>query len=132
MELELGDRIRELRIKKDYTQDQLGEVIGMQRSGVAKYESNVNMPPGDVLLKLADLFKVSVDYLLGRTKNPHETYKAESELTHEDEEKLRVSLAKIESMMRELSGLSGVDEVKLKKAMDIFEWTFREDLDKKK
>ncbi len=60
-------RIRDLREDKDMTQKQIAEVLGMSQTGYSKYETGENDIPTPVLLKLADFYKTSVDYILGRT-----------------------------------------------------------------
>ncbi|WP_162463174.1 helix-turn-helix domain-containing protein [Paenibacillus psychroresistens] len=120
----LGERIRELRISKNYTQDQLAEEIGMQRSNVAKYESNTNIPPVEVLTKLADKFKVSVDYLLGRVENSFDMFTDSSEESLAKDAKIKGYLEKSESLLR--NGKE-VDEQKLKEALNYLEYLFKKE-----
>lgn len=60
-------RIRELREDNDLTQREVAEMLGMSQTGYSKYETGTNDIPTAVLIKLADFYKTSVDYLLGRT-----------------------------------------------------------------
>lgn len=60
-------RIRDLREDADLTQKQIGERINVPQRTYAYYESGQRMIPPHVLCALADFYKVSVDYLLGRT-----------------------------------------------------------------
>ena len=60
-------RIRELREDHDLTQREVAEMLGMSQTGYSKYETGTNDIPTAVLIKLADFYKSSVDYLLGRT-----------------------------------------------------------------
>ena len=60
-------RIRDLREDADLTQKQVGEAINVPQRTYAYYESGQRMIPPSVLCALADLYHVSVDYLLGRT-----------------------------------------------------------------
>ena len=60
-------RIRDLREDKDFTQEQLGEAIGVSQRTYAYYESGQRMLPPQILCALADFYHVSVDYLLERT-----------------------------------------------------------------
>lgn len=60
-------RIRELREDHDLTQREVAEMLGMSQKGYSKYETGTNDIPTAVLIKLADFYKTSVDYLLGRT-----------------------------------------------------------------
>lgn len=62
-----GNRLKELRKSYDITQAQLAESLGERRATLSNYE-NKNVYPGfNMLIKLADFFHVSVDYLTGRT-----------------------------------------------------------------
>ena len=60
-------RIRDLREDADLTQREVGEAINVPQRTYAYYESGERMIPPQVLCALADFYKVSVDYILGRT-----------------------------------------------------------------
>ena len=60
-------RIRDLREDRDLTQREIAGVLGVSQTGYSKYETGENDIPTQVLLKLADYYNTSVDYLLGRT-----------------------------------------------------------------
>ena len=60
-------RIRDLREDRDMTQKQVAQVLGMSQTGYSKYDTGENDIPTTVLLKLADFYGTTVDYLLGRT-----------------------------------------------------------------
>lgn len=60
-------RLRDLREDKDLTQAQLAKTLGMSQTGYSKYETGENDIPTWVLLRLADLYNTSIDYILGRT-----------------------------------------------------------------
>lgn len=65
----LGKRIRDLRERKNLTQTELSQELGMKTyTTVSKWESDENFPKGKDLKKLAELFGVSSDYLLGLAK----------------------------------------------------------------
>ena len=66
----LYKRIRDLREDRDLNQTAVAKMLGMPQTGYSKYETGENDVPTDILIKLADFYGVSVDYLLGRTKNP--------------------------------------------------------------
>ncbi len=59
--------IRDLREDHDLSQKAVAEMLGMSQTGYSKYETGENDIPTAVLIKLADFYKTSVDYLLGRT-----------------------------------------------------------------
>ena len=62
-----ADRLKRLRKEHGYTQESLAAVIGVERSSVGKYEGKSGViPSNDVLARIADLFGVSIDYLLER------------------------------------------------------------------
>lgn len=60
----LGKRIKELRNKYRFTQAELANYVGVTKSTIAAYENDSRLPSYDVLIKMADVFKVSVDSLL--------------------------------------------------------------------
>lgn len=60
-------RIRDLREDRDLTQKQIAQLLGMSQTGYSKYETGENDIPTAVLIKLADFYQTSTDYLLGRT-----------------------------------------------------------------
>ena len=64
-------RIRDLREDKDLTQAQMGEILSCSQRVYSNYERGDIDIPTATLIKLADFHQVSVDYLLGRTKNPN-------------------------------------------------------------
>ena len=63
-------RIRDLREDKDLNQTQVAKILGMSQTGYSKYETGENDLPTAILIKLADFYNVSVDYLLNRTDEP--------------------------------------------------------------
>ena len=60
-------RIRDLREDRDLTQTQVAQFLGMSQTGYSKYETGENDIPTAILLKLADFYQTTTDYLLGRT-----------------------------------------------------------------
>ena len=67
MNIERYKRLRDLREDHDMTQKAVGEAINVPQRTYAYYESGQRMIPPRVLCALADLYGVSVDYLLERT-----------------------------------------------------------------
>ena len=61
-----GEILKELRKKKGLTQVQFAEIFNISKGTIAMWEINRRQPDKDTLSALADYFKVSVDYLLGR------------------------------------------------------------------
>ncbi len=60
-------RIRDLREDRDLNQTQVAQVLGMSQTGYSKYETGENDLPTSVLIKLADFYGTSIDYLLEQT-----------------------------------------------------------------
>lgn len=65
-----SDRLKELRTSNGLTMEQLGKNIGSTRGTIGNFENGNKKPSLDMLIKIADYFDVSVDYLIGRTDNP--------------------------------------------------------------
>ena len=62
-----SERIKALRLEKNLTQAQLGEIIGVKHFSIYSYEKGRACPEMKGLVALADYFEVSMDYLAGRT-----------------------------------------------------------------
>lgn len=62
-----SSRLKFLRTENNITQNKLANILGYSRSTIAKYESGKMIPSGNFLIEMADYFRVSTDYLLGRT-----------------------------------------------------------------
>ncbi|GIO10565.1 hypothetical protein J19TS2_01200 [Cohnella xylanilytica] len=71
--MNIGSRISQLREKRGWTQEELSSSLGISRAALSHYEKNRREPDSETLTKVADLFNVSIDYLVGRTDNPHIT-----------------------------------------------------------
>lgn len=65
--MNMGEKLKSLRVEKKLTQKQVADRIGLAISAVSSYESGTRYPSYDVLVKLARIFHVSSDYLLGLT-----------------------------------------------------------------
>ena len=63
--VDLGHRLKTLRLQHNLTQAQLGQKLGLTKSVVSAYETSLRLPSYDVLIHLAKIFNVSTDYLLG-------------------------------------------------------------------
>lgn len=62
----LGENIRKLRQDRGIGQLELGRRVGASKQSISNWENGNIMPSIDLLLRLADFFGVSTDYLLGR------------------------------------------------------------------
>ena len=61
----IADRIKTIREKNGLTQAELAKRLGITRSSVNAWEQGISVPSTQYIVELADLFKVSTDYLLG-------------------------------------------------------------------
>ena len=69
--MDLGSKIKELRIEKGMSQKKLARILHVSNGTLSSYENNRYEPPLHLLCEIADLFEVSTDYLLGRTRFHH-------------------------------------------------------------
>ena len=63
-------RIREMRESHGLSQRQIAEQLGMLQPQYFRYETGARDVPSEMLIQLANIYRVSVDYLLGQTDNP--------------------------------------------------------------
>lgn len=66
----IGVRLRELRQSAKLSQTKIAAVVGSRQSAIARFESGEAHVPEDVVVRYADYFDVSLDYIFGRTDNP--------------------------------------------------------------
>ena len=62
-------RIKDLREDKDLSQKEIAKILNMSQTGYSNYEVGTNDIPTKILIKLAQFYNTSVDYLLGLTDN---------------------------------------------------------------
>ena len=65
MVFDFGYRLKNLRQQHHLTQTQVANRLNLSKTSISGYENNVKTPSQDVLIKLAGLYRVSTDYLLG-------------------------------------------------------------------
>lgn len=64
------NRLRELREDRDLLQKDIAEILSCTQVCYSRYELGKRDIPTDVLVKLADYYTVSINYILGQTDNP--------------------------------------------------------------
>ena len=69
----IGERLRTLRESVRLPQVKLAKEFGISQPSLARYETGDTITPPEILLKFADYFDVSMDYIFGRTDNPKGT-----------------------------------------------------------
>ncbi len=67
----IGARLKKLRVEARYSQKQLADLCATTQATIGRYETGVAEPPLQKLLWYADFFDVSLDYIFGRTDDPH-------------------------------------------------------------
>lgn len=67
--IDVGSKIKTLRISQKITQNEFAERLGVTKSAISSYENGSRLPSYDILIKIARIFKVSTDYLLGCTED---------------------------------------------------------------
>lgn len=77
-----GNTLKELRKKSGLTQKQLAERLWLSKATVSYYEQSLRYPSPEILVKMANVFHVSTDFLLGR-EGMHQTLDI-TDLTEED------------------------------------------------
>lgn len=88
----IGNTIRELRKEKKMSQSELGKFIGVSQTTVTAWETGRAEPSSTFVSKLADLFNVSTDYLLGRSDSKKEPY---YELTEKEKNDIAIQAEKL-------------------------------------
>lgn len=86
--VDIGSRLRMLRKSKNLTQQQLSKMLGLTKSVISAYETSTRLPSYDILIRIAGIFGVTTDYLLGVS---HKQLIDVSSLT-EDDSQLVLSL----------------------------------------
>ena len=80
MELtQVGKFIAELRKERGFTQEQLGEIIGVTNKTISRWETGIYLPPVDALLTISELFDVSINEILSGKRLSKEEYKEAAE-----------------------------------------------------
>lgn len=67
--MSFGNRLRNLRLENNMTQEDLSKKLNVSRATVGRYETNERFPDKNTLKNIADIFNVSIDYLLERTNS---------------------------------------------------------------
>ena len=65
--MEFKERLRDLRTEGNVSQQQLGEIVNMSKMAISHWENGHSEPSIAQLIRLAEFFGVSVDYLIGKT-----------------------------------------------------------------
>lgn len=110
-------RIKELREEHRLTQKELAEKIGVAQSNISRWEKEEMEPAAGFVVKLADYFDVSADYLLGRTDDLGAFVPPRSDLSQDEQQLLRryrsltpASRALVSDMVATIAGGGNAEE----------------------
>ncbi|KYD24578.1 helix-turn-helix domain-containing protein [Parageobacillus toebii] len=131
----LGSRLKKLREKHNLTQERAGEIFGLTKYQIHRYESGISNPDPDIINKFADYYGVSADYLLGRTDDPH-GYAPETKVEEEN------TLVKINQLIKEygieqmgffdIEKWKSLSEEEIEEIIKHFEWVVHKAREKNK
>ncbi|MBE6837326.1 MAG: helix-turn-helix transcriptional regulator [Ruminococcus sp.] len=91
----IGDRLKLLRTQKKIMQKDLCDEINVVITTYAGYENGKHEPPSEILVRLADFYNVSLDYIVGRTDNPKGIF------AEEENKDLSERVAQLEKLFKE-------------------------------
>lgn len=73
--MKIGHRIKKLREENGLMQQDVCNTLDIEQSTLANYENNRRVPKTDILIKIANYYSVSLDFLVGMTDNRFNSYK---------------------------------------------------------
>ncbi|EMS72347.1 helix-turn-helix domain-containing protein [Ruminiclostridium cellobioparum] len=120
----LGNNIRKLREKYELTQIEFAKILNISNTTLSQYESGNRIPNDEIKLMIADYFKVSLDYLLGREINNFDS------LSIEEEKKKRTSNNEKNVILDDIESLSPESKKELEKYIQLLK--LKDTIDKSK
>ena len=123
--METANRFKECREKTQYTQKQVALLIGVKPPQLSKWESGTGRPSRENCIKLAQLYGVTIDYLLGNEQeqvvSTSDDWDVEAAFSDPDDDSIRI-------MARGMGRMSPENRQKL---LDVARTLFAEDFDEK-
>lgn len=127
----IGQRLAELRIKKELTQDELAKQIGVSRSALSLWEQGRRKVDQDIIPVLAQYFAVTTDYLLGASNDPRPHNPSTGKEASARETRQLEHLLEMDGLTFKGAPLSEDDRNKIKAALEIAFWDAKEKNKKK-
>lgn len=100
---DFGMRLKELRLSRNLSQEALGKKLNRSKSVISGYECNIKIPPLEVLIDIANIFNVSLDYLVGIDKAEMISV---GDLSESEKHILQLLLAEFKIPKRKIQGLT--------------------------
>lgn len=94
--------LKELRKQNNLSQQKLADILHVSQQSVYKYENNITSPDIETLIRMADYFNTSIDYLVEHTDIPHKIEPVKENMLNEDETKLIERYRKMSSSQKKL------------------------------
>ena len=101
----VGDRLREIRMQRQLTQRDIADQANINPTTYSGYENKISQPTVAALVRIADVYNVSLDYLAGRTENIYGLYVPDdfnASQQSNNEQELKERVAKLESICEKL------------------------------
>ena len=102
----LHERIKRLRQERNWSQSQLGQKLGVHQKQISSYERGVHTPSVDLLIRMAELFNVSLDYLAFENR--------------EDIRQVNIADRELIRKLEAIDKLSAADKATIKAVLDSF------------
>ena len=122
----LGERLKQLRSKKELTQAEMAKEIGISQSTYALYETDKRQPDYDKLFSIAQYFAVTTDYLLGVSDDPRPHNPSTGKEASARETRQLEQLLEMDGLTFKGAPLSEDDRNKIKAALEIAFWDAKE------
>ncbi|WP_213996155.1 MULTISPECIES: helix-turn-helix transcriptional regulator [Tepidanaerobacter] len=81
----IGQRIKQLRLENNLTQEDFGKLFGIVKSTVSMYENDKSIPDDEIKKKIAEYFQVTLDWLMGISDTPTPAAKIADSLSDDPE-----------------------------------------------
>ncbi|HAC1783246.1 TPA_asm: helix-turn-helix domain-containing protein [Listeria monocytogenes] len=116
-----GNRLKQLRKNNNKTQEDISKILGISRGAYSHIENGRNEPDMETIVKLANIFGVSTDYLLGRSNNGFIDKIAAHIDSNATEEEMEEILAYIEEKRKKYANEEEIDitDIAAKKDADV-------------
>jgi len=114
----ISKNLKYLRVSKKINQEEVANILGKKKAVVSQYERGASLPPSDVLVKLAQLFEVSLDDFVFRDIEKEGTSGAPVKPTPQDEA-LTALLARMEKHVAMLEGQIRENDPELAKKLGL-------------